>query len=96
MACRDAPSFEEYVREWMYGTKTEAAQEIWDLARDGTSLSDAVALAIESLPARKSAQLRRLVELFFRRGHRPRIRLQQVEGYDERGPSHQAHERLPG
>lgn len=69
MACRDALSFEEYVREWMYSTHTEASEEVYNLARDleregHPSLANAVALAIESLPARKTARFRRLVELF--------------------------------
>ena len=69
MACRDVLSFEEYIREWMYGTHTEAAEEVYNLARglaeEGKpSLANAVALAIESLPSRKTARLRRLVELF--------------------------------
>ncbi len=34
MACRDALSFEEYVREWMYSTHTEASEEVYNLARD--------------------------------------------------------------
>jgi len=69
MACRDALSFEEYIREWMYSTHTEASEEIYKLARDleregHPSLANAVALAIESLPTRKTTRLRRLVELF--------------------------------
>jgi hypothetical protein len=63
-SCRDAPSFEEYVRGWLYKTNTESADVIYDLVKSGDSLSNSVALTIESLPARKTARLRRLVELF--------------------------------
>lgn len=64
MTCRGAPNFEEYVRGWIYKTNTEVVDVIYDLVKGGDSLSNAVALAIESLPARKTSHLRRLVELF--------------------------------
>jgi len=62
MACRDAPNFESYIRarlDW----DTEAGDAVAALSKD-TSLADAVALAIESLPERDAEQLELLAAQF--------------------------------
>ncbi len=63
--CPHPDSFEKYIRERFLRphAKTEAAREVTALARD-TSLSNAVSLAIESLPTAESATLRRLVDAY--------------------------------
>jgi hypothetical protein len=62
MACREAPTFERYVSERI-GPRSEAGKMIATLAKD-TSLSNAISLAIESLPTSKSRDLRQIVDLF--------------------------------
>jgi hypothetical protein len=62
MACREAPTFERYVSERI-GTRSEAGKMIATLAKD-TSLSNAISLTIEALPAGKSRDLRQIVDLF--------------------------------
>jgi hypothetical protein len=62
MACREAPTFEEYIRKRL-GSRSEAGKMIADLSKD-TSLSNAVAMTIEALPATKSRELRHLVDFF--------------------------------
>jgi hypothetical protein len=62
MACREAPTFESFVQERL-SPRSEAAKMIADLSKD-TSLSNAVALTIEALPAGKSRELRHIVDLF--------------------------------
>lgn len=62
MACREAPTFERFVSERI-GSRSEAGKMIATLAKD-TSLSNAVSLAIESLSASKSRELRQIVDLF--------------------------------
>lgn len=62
MACREAPTFESFVRDRL-SPRSEAAKMIADLEKD-TSLSNAVALTIEALPTSKSRELRHIVDLF--------------------------------
>jgi len=62
MACREAPTFEEFVKKRL-GSRSEAAKMIATLSRD-TSVSNAVAMTIEALPTRQSHELRHLVDLF--------------------------------
>lgn len=62
MACREAPSFEDFISERL-SPRSEAGKMIISLSKD-TSLSNAVAMTIESLPASKSRELRHLVDLF--------------------------------
>lgn len=62
MACREAPTFERFVSERI-GPRSEAGKLLASLSKD-TSLSDAVALAIETLSPRQSRELRQVAELF--------------------------------
>jgi hypothetical protein len=62
MACREAPTFESFVKKRL-GPRSEAAKMIADLTKD-TSLSDAIPIAIHSLPSGKSRELRQVVDLF--------------------------------
>jgi hypothetical protein len=62
MACREPPTFESFVRERL-GPHSEAAKMIADLVQD-RSLSDAIPIAIQSLPTSKSRELRQIVDLF--------------------------------
>lgn len=62
MACREAPTFEDFIRRRL-GARSEAAKMIASLSKD-TSLSNAVAMTIEALPTRQSHELRHLVDLF--------------------------------
>ncbi len=64
MRCRDVPNFEQYIRDWVIRTDSEAADVIRGFTKGGESMAQAVALTIESLPSRKTTRLRRLVELF--------------------------------
>jgi hypothetical protein len=62
MVCRDAPSFEDFVRERL-SPRSEAGKMITSLSKD-TSLSNAVAMTIESLSASKSRELRHIINSF--------------------------------
>ncbi len=62
MACREAPSFEHYIKKRL-SPRSEAGRTIAALSKD-TSLSNAVSMAIESLPTGQSRELRHFVDLF--------------------------------
>jgi hypothetical protein len=62
MACREAPSFEDFISRRL-SPRSEAGKMISTLSKD-TSLSNAIAMTIEALPASKSRELRHLVDLF--------------------------------
>jgi hypothetical protein len=62
VACREAPSFEEYIRDRL-DWRSEAGRMLAALSKD-TSLSNAVSMAIESLSTRQSREFRHLVDLF--------------------------------
>ena len=62
MACREAPTFEEFVKKRL-GSRSEAAKMIATLSKE-TSVSNAVAMTIEALSTRQSHELRHLVDLF--------------------------------
>ena len=62
-ACRDAHSFEDYMRERFMDSRSEAAETIRQLAQD-VSFMDAVALTIDALRWAQTKRLRRIVELY--------------------------------
>jgi hypothetical protein len=64
MACRGAPSFEEFIKKRL-GPRSEASKMITSLSKD-TSISNAVAMTIEALSASQSRDLRHLVDSFQR------------------------------
>ena len=69
MACRDPKNFDAYIRERLAApsraARSEAARVVLDFAdKDRVPMGEAVLLAIEALPASKTKQLRRIVDLF--------------------------------
>lgn len=63
MVCRGhAPTFEEYVKKRL-PARSEAGKLVATLSKD-TSISNAIALAIESLSTRASRELRQIVDSF--------------------------------
>jgi hypothetical protein len=62
MACREAPTFESFVRKRL-GARSEAARMLALLTED-MSLSNAIPETIRSLSTQKSRELRQLVDLF--------------------------------